>query len=165
MLDSICYAVYHNHMTSNPALARTWRTHNTLEMDGIVVSSSTHTVTLSREVVGGPLSAEVDGWPDSVERAVNLLKDAWKTEVLDEVLSDTPEPEIVPTVSADAYAQPAIGLRNAFELHRELGRLKVRDHYALAAELLARPVSSFATLSRTEEKMIYSYAYGQWGYA
>lgn len=135
--------------TTTPALARTWRTEHTAEMDRVVISVSTHTVTLRRAFVGGPLSAEVDGQPADVARAVALLGDARRVEVLAE--DPAPQPEAT------------IGNRAACELHRVLGRLRFRDHYSAATEALGREVRSLAALTVDEAATVRSWAYGQWG--
>lgn len=131
-----------------PALSRTWRTHNTDEMDGVVIRAHSHTVTLSRDFVDGPLSAQVDGEAADLADAVYLVQNAYRVEVLTETLAPTPE--------------PGIGKPAACELHRELGRLKFRDHYATASEALGLPVVSLAALTAMQAQTVRSYAYGQW---
>lgn len=133
------------HDTKRPALSRSWKATITYRECGVVTGSSTHTVTLSRELVGGPLSATVDSQAASVRRAVNLLEGA-QVEVLAEVLS-----------------LPTIGNPAACELHRELGRLKYRDHYAAASEALGLTVRSLASLTAAQAQAVREYAYGQWG--
>lgn len=56
-----------------------------------------------------------------------------------------------------------IGKAAAYELHKELGRLRFRDHYGTAAAALERPVSSLAELTAEESNTVRSYARGQWG--
>lgn len=124
------------------ALSRTWRTHNTAEMDGAVISASRHTVTLSRAFVGGPLSAEVDGQTAELAYAVGLLEDAWKTEVLAEDLAPLPA--------------PAIGKARAHRLHKLLGSLPV-DHYGIAGRALGRDVQSLATLTEAEARQVWRF--------
>lgn len=133
-----------------PALTRTWRVDVIYRECSVVTGNSTHTVTLSRAQVGGPLVATVDGEEADVARAVKLLGMAEGTpEVLAETLAPMPA--------------PGIGKPAACELHRELGRLKFRDHYATASEALGRAVESLAALTAREAHTVRSYAYGQWG--
>jgi hypothetical protein len=40
-------------------------------------------------------------------------------------------------------------------LHRELTRLGISDHYALAARVLSRPVATFTTLTEAEARLIW----------
>ncbi len=49
--------------TKRPALSRTWATVTTYRECGVVVDVSRDTVTISREVLGGPISATVNGEP------------------------------------------------------------------------------------------------------
>lgn len=65
--------------------------------------------------------------------------------------------------AAPVETLPPIGKPTACQLHRELGQLGYRDHYALAGEVLGRPVPSLAALTATEADQVRSYAYGQWG--
>ena len=51
----------------------------------------------------------------------------------------------------------------AAKLHRELGRLGFRDHYAAASEALGFPVRSLAELTAEQGRTVRSYARGQWG--
>ena len=51
-----------------------------------------------------------------------------------------------------------IGKAAAYELHKELGRLRYADHYATAAEVLERPVSSLAELTAEEAGAVRVYA-------
>lgn len=132
--------------STTPALRRTWRTHHTTELDGAVISTSTHTVTLHRAAQGEAVNALIDGEDATLARAVALLGDAWAVDVLAEVLS-----------------APTIGTAAACELHRELGRLQFRNHYSAASDALGRPVSSLAALNAAEAATVRSYAYGQWG--
>lgn len=130
--------------TKCPALSRTWRTHNTTELDGAVISARQHTVTLSREVVGGPLNAEVDGQPANVKQAVNLLSDAWKVEVLAEVLSQ-------PTAPA------TLGNARAHKLHQIMSRLGLQDHYGIARRATGNDCFSLAVLTEAEAKQVWAY--------
>lgn len=131
--------------TKAPALSRTWRTSNTTEMDGAVVSSSTHTVTLSRAQVGGTLAAEVDGQPATVARAVSLLEDAWNVEVLEEVLSQPQTP-------------PTIGKARAHKLHTIMGRLGLHDHYGIARRGAGLDECfSLAALTEQQARAVWAY--------
>ena len=62
--------------TKRPALSRTWHTVTTYRECGVVVEVARDTVTLSREVLGGALSATVNGQAAEVARAVPLLRNA-----------------------------------------------------------------------------------------
>lgn len=130
--------------TTTPALTRTWRTEHTAEMDRVVVSVSTHTVTLRRAFVGGPLSAEVDGQPADVARAVALLEGARRVEVLAEDLAPAP-----------------IGKARACRLHKIMGRLGLpsAQHYALAAAALGEwaPLGSLAALTEREARSVWAH--------
>lgn len=135
-----------NTTTTKPeALTRTWRTHNTTEQDGAVISSSSHTVTLRRDFVGGPLTAEVDGQAAPVRRAVLLLEDAWKVEVLAEDLAPLPA--------------PTIGKARAHKLHKLMARVGVfqAHHYATATRATGREVDSLAALTEDEARDVWAY--------
>ena len=88
--------------------------------------------------------------PAELERAVATLRTAERVWLLEEVLA--------PEVSA-----PVIGKAVACELHRELGRLGYRAHYALAGDVLNRVVPSLAALTAEERNLVREYAYGQLG--
>jgi len=57
----------------------------------------------------------------------------------------------------------ATGNAVACELHRELGRLGYREHYALAGDVLNWVVPNLATLSAAERDLVREYAYRQLG--
>lgn len=128
--------------TKPEALSRTWKTTNTTEQDGAVISTTAHTVTLRRDFVGGPLTAEVDGKAAELRRAVMLLEDAWKTEVVSEDLAPLPA--------------PVIGKARAHTLHKLLGRLPV-DHYGIAGRALGREVQSLAALTEEEARQVWRF--------
>jgi len=115
---------------------------------GVVVDVRSHTVTLTRTAAG--LIAEIDGLADTVDSAVRLLTQAQRVNLLEEVLT-APMPTGV------------IGKAVACELHRELGRLGYREHYALAGDVLNRVVPSLAALTAAERDLVREYAYGQLG--
>lgn len=129
--------------TSTRASTRTWETRTDDQMDGAVVQVRTHTITLTRTPTGNV--ALIDGQPADVREADAILRGATALTVTAEVL------EIV------------IGKPAACELHKELSRLKFRDHYATASDALGRRVTSLAVLTRDEARTVRSYAYGQWG--
>ena len=125
------------------ASTRTWNTSTDDLMDGAVVQVRTHTVILTRTPTG--IVALIDGQPADVLAADAILRGATTLIVQAEVL------EVV------------IGKPAACELHKVLGRLGFRDHYATAADALGRPVPSLAALTADEAATVRSYAYGQWG--
>ena len=129
--------------TSTRAATRIWNTSTDDLMDGAVVQVRTHTVTLTRTPTG--IVALIDGQPADVLAADAILRSATTLTVTAEVL------EVV------------IGKPAACELHKELGRLRFRDHYATASDALGRRVTSLAALTADEAATVRSYAYGQWG--
>lgn len=128
--------------TTTRALSRTWAAPTTYRECGVVVSVATYVVTISR--TGQGFTAEVDGQPVDVLEADQVLRNADRLELLAEVL-------------------PTIGKPAACNLHRELGRLGFKDHYATAADALGRPVPSLAALSPEDAYTVRNYARGQWG--
>ena len=68
-----------------------------------------------------------------------------------------------PVQFTPAPAPDTIGKEAARVMHVELAHLGFRDHYAVAAEALCRPVSSLAALTAAEQNTVWSYARGQWG--
>ena len=62
--------------TKRPALSRTWQTVTTYRECGVVVSVDRDSVTLSRDALGGKLSASVNGEACEVARADRLLRNA-----------------------------------------------------------------------------------------
>ena len=128
---------------STRASTRTWNTSTDDLMDGAVVQTRTHTVTLTRTRTG--LVALVDGQPADVLAADAILRGATTL-----------------TVTAEAL-EVVIGKPAACELHKVLGRLGFRDHYATASDALGRRVTSLAALTADEAATVRSYAYGQWG--
>ncbi|RJF74635.1 hypothetical protein D3875_03580 [Deinococcus cavernae] len=119
-----------------PALSRTWRVFVEYRVYGEFWGNATYEVTLSREYVGGDLSATVDGQPAEADRAVNILNSAATYEVLAETLSDptTPAPLQLPA--------PTIGKARAHSLHKIMGALGISHarHYGLAAAAIGEPV-------------------------
>lgn len=128
--------------TRRPALSRTWRTHNTTELDRVVVSTHAHTVTLSRDEVGGPLTAEVDGKEVELKAAVMLLEDAYKLEVLAEVLAPNPA--------------PTIGKARAHKLHVIMGRLGLMEHYGFARRAIGEQCFSLAALTEEQARKVWA---------
>lgn len=95
----------------------------------------------------GVLSAEINDVPAELETALIWLgraQLAGHTEVVCE-------------------GAPFAGKPAAHRLHILLGELGYRHHYALAAEVLGRPVSSLANLRPAELALVSSYAHGQLG--
>lgn len=54
----------------------------------------------------------------------------------------------------DARPYAARDMRQAAELHRELGRAGVRDHYVFASEVIGREVTHFRLLSLSERNAL-----------
>lgn len=131
--------------TTTRATTRTWNTVTYDCMDGAVVQVRHHTVTLTRAAEG--LTAEIDGQSADVLAADSILRGA-----------------TFRTVTAEVLEVPAtIGNAAACELHKELGRLRFRDHYLTASDALGYRVDSLAALSAEEAYTVRSYARGQWG--
>lgn len=128
--------------TSTPALSRTWSAHTTYRECSVITGTATYVVTISR--AGQGFTAEVDGQPVDVLTADRILRAADRLEVIAETLN-------------------TIGKPAACNLHRELGRLGFKDHYATTADALGRPVASLAALSAQDAYTVRNYARGQWG--
>lgn len=128
------------------ALFRAWQATVTFREVDVVTDVQTYTVTMSRTASG--VLATVDGQEVATERAARILAMSDRLEVTAEILEDT---------------APTIGKPAACDLHKELGRLRFRDHYTVASEALGRTVASLATLTASEAHTVRSYAYGQWG--
>lgn len=129
--------------TTKPrAVTRTWAITLIFRECSVVTGSADYTVTLTR--TAGGLVAEVNGQPETVYRAVQMLEAAEKTVVLSEVLEPTP-----------------IGKARASRLHRLLGRLGLvsAQHYALAAAALGewRPLPSLAALTEREARTVWAH--------
>lgn len=134
-------------MNSNTrATTRTWNAHTTYRECGVVTALAVHVVTITR--AGASFTAEVDGQSVDVLQADRILRAADRLEVVAEVLEAAP-----------------IGKAVACALHRELGALGYKSHYALAAEVLGFPVPSLAALTTENAALVRSYAYGQLGRA
>ncbi|SMB93199.1 hypothetical protein [Deinococcus hopiensis] len=114
---------------------------------GVIRSVTTHFVTLARDHSGN-LSAIVDGENMNFVEASRLLDRASQVEKIEEVILPAPAP---------------IGNPAAHQLHRTLGRLGYRNHYALASEVLGRTVTSLAALTAEDAATVRSYAFGQLG--
>jgi len=61
------------------------------------------------------------------------------------------------------FEAETVGNALAHELHKEMGRLKYGNHYATAAEVLGREVTSLAALTPEEFAVVRSYVFGQHG--
>lgn len=129
------------------ATTRTWNVHTTYRECGVVTGITTYAVTLTRTAAG--IVATVDGALVDVLAADRILRNADRLEVTAEVLE----------------AAPTIGKAVACALHRELGALGYKAHYALASEALEREIASLAALSADDAATVRSYAYGQLGLA
>lgn len=130
--------------TGRIANSRTFKVLSISRECGVVVDVEYNVVTLTRTAAG--LVATVDGAPAALEGAVRLLEGAAQVWLQAEVLA----------------AQP-VGKPAAHALHIELGQLGYRAHYALAAEILSKPVASLAALTADELATVRAYAYGQLG--
>ncbi|WP_293914246.1 glycosyl hydrolase family 65 protein [Deinococcus sp.] len=130
--------------TKRPALSRTWQTVTTYRECSVVVEVSRDTVTLSREEVGGKLSAQVNGEAVELGRAIRLLKNANSTTVTAEVLAALPV---------------TIGAARAAKLHKLMTRVGVPSvhHYASAARATGREVWSLASLTELEARQTWAY--------
>ena len=138
-----------------PALSRTWRVFVEYRAYGEFWGNATHEVTLSREYVGGELTATVDGQPASLRSAINILDSAATYEVLDEVLSDptTPAPLTMPALT--------IGKARAHSLHKIMGALGIphAKHYGVAAFAIDEPLplSTLSDLSEREAGRVWAH--------
>ncbi|CAM3264727.1 hypothetical protein DESA109040_05725 [Deinococcus saxicola] len=132
--------------TNTRATTRTWNAFTTYRECGVVTGIATHTVTVTRSAQG--FTAEVDGLPVHVLHADRILRAADRLEVTHEVLEAA-----------------SIGKAVACALHRELGALGYKAHYALATEALGIQISSLAALTPDDAAIVRSYAYGQLGLA
>ncbi len=129
---------------------RQWETVTLDRLDGAVIQTRRQTVALFRSRFTGELHGLVNGNAVPLRAAVSILQGADRVTKVYEVLE---QPEQAPT----------IGNAEARELHRELGRLRFRDHYATASEALGTPVHSLAALTAEQACTVRSYARGQWG--
>lgn len=113
-----------------PALSRTWATITSDCMDGAVVQTRRHTVTLRR--IEGKIEATIDGVARPLRDAISILKGA------DSV-----------TVTHEELAPQPVGNALACELHRTLARAGIpsKEHYGYAAAALDHPVHSLALLT------------------
>ena len=131
-------------MNSTKAISRTWQTVTTYRECGVVTEVSRQTVTLSREVLGGELSASVNGQAVELPRALSLLRNA------DSV-----------TVMAETLAPQPIGKARAARLHKIMGRVGLPSfqHYGLAAAALCEPfpLDSLASLTEQEARRVWAH--------
>lgn len=93
-------------------------------------------VTLTADAKG-TLTAEVDGLPTSLRRAINLLteaKDEGKLTLLHEAYTDT------------------LDKANAHALHVDLGKIGLKNwqHYSLAASIVGREITSLTQVRHGE---------------
>jgi len=140
-----------NTFTPNTGTTAHSRTFNVLSVTrecGVTTDVEYTTVQLTRAPQG--LTAQINGQPAELERAVALLRTAERVWLIEEMR--LPEVDTAP-----------IGKAVACELHRELGRLGYRAHYALAGEVLNRVVPSLAAITAAERDFVREYAYGQLG--
>lgn len=121
---------YASNSTKVPALSRTWDTFTSDRMDGAVVQTRRHTVTLRR--IEGEIEAIIDGIARPLRDAVNILNGA------DSV-----------TVTREELAPQPVGNVVGCELHRTLARAGVpsKEHYGYASAALDLPVYSLALLT------------------
>ncbi|GAA4015896.1 hypothetical protein GCM10022631_30210 [Deinococcus rubellus] len=128
------------------ALSRTFNVLSVTRECGVTTDVEYTTINLTRTDAG--LSAQINGQPAELERAVATLRTAERVWLLDEVLLSV------------------IGKATARLLHIELGRLGYRtsaSHYDVAAAVLGRTVTSLAALTAQEAALTRSFAYGQLG--
>ena len=129
--------------TSVRALSRTFNVLSVTRECGVTTDVEYATVQLTRTEAG--LSAQINGQPAELERAVATLRTAERVWLLEEVL-------------------PVIGKAIARLLHVELGRLGYRtsaSHYETSSVALGREVTSLASLTAAEVVLTRSFAYGQ----
>ncbi|WP_161883941.1 hypothetical protein [Deinococcus alpinitundrae] len=138
--------------TNRAAHSRTFNILSVTRECGVTTDVEYTTVQLTRADTG--LTAQINGQPAELERAVATLRTAERVWLLEEVLTE-PAP-----VAAEVAV---IGKAVACELHRELGRLGYREHYALAGDVLNRVVPSLAAITAAERDLVREYAYGQLG--
>jgi hypothetical protein len=127
--------------SKRPALSRTWATVTVYRECGVVTDVDHDCVTLSREAIGAPLSAQVNGQAASVSRAVRLLNNAQ-------------------TVTLTAEVLPTIGNPRAHELHHVMGRVGIpaAEHYAFArAATDDHSIYSLAALSVPQADTVWAY--------
>ena len=130
--------------TGRRALSRTFNVLIVTRECGVTTDVEYASVQLTRTDAG--LSAQINGQPAELERAVATLRTAERVWLLDEVLL------------------PVIGKATARLFHAELGRLGYRtsaSHYETASVALGREVISLASLTADELIITRSFAYGQ----
>ncbi|WP_420596875.1 hypothetical protein [Deinococcus sp.] len=131
-------------MNSTKALNRTWQTVTTYRECGVVVSVDRDSVTLSRDVLDGKLSATLNGEACEVARADRLLRNADSM-----------------TLTAETLAPLTIGKARAHKLHKIMARLGLPSvqHYGLAAAALCEPfpLDSLASLTEQEARRVWAY--------
>ena len=129
--------------TSAPALSRTWATVTVYRECGVVTDVDHDSVTLSREAIGAPLSAQVNGEATTLSRAVRLLQNAQTV-----------------TLTAKVLPAPPIGNPRAHELHRVMGRVGIpaAEHYAFArAATDDHSIYSLAAMSAPQADAVWAF--------
>ena len=127
--------------SKRPALSRTWATVTIYRECGVVTDVDHGSVTLSREEVGAPLSAQVNGAAAALGRAIRLLNQAERVTLTAEVL-------------------PPIGNPRAHQLHRVMGRVGIpaTEHYAFArAATDDHSIYSLAALSVPQADAVWAF--------
>ena len=130
--------------TKRPALSRTWQTVTTYRECGVVTSIDHDTVSISREVLGGPIHASINGEACDMARADRMLRNADSR-----------------TLTAETLAPLTIGKARAAALHKIMARLGLpsAQHYGLAAAALCEPfaLDSLATLTEDEARRVWAH--------
>ncbi|GAA5438167.1 hypothetical protein [Deinococcus aquaticus] len=129
-----------NDTTAPRTLSRTWETVTLDRMDGAVVQTRAHTVTLTRTPAG--IEAQVNGEACELARAVSILNGADRV-----------------TVTAQTLEAPTIGKTRAARLHRLMARAGVPsgEHYGFAGAALDRPVFSLAALTEEDARAVWAF--------
>lgn len=133
-------------MTHSTARAKTatWNTVTRCTVYGENWGTERHTVTLTRDAQG-TLTAEVDGQPALLARAVGILEGATTVSKIDERY-------------LEVQAAP-IGKARAHKLHKLMGVAGIpsREHYAFASMVLECSVYSLAELTEPEARAVWRF--------
>lgn len=123
--------------TNTRAHTRTWQTVTRDRLDGAVIQTRAHTITLTRTAHG--IEATVNGQPAPLEDAVSILQGADSATKTGEQLE--------------------IGKPRAARLHRLMARagIPTGEHYAFAAAALDRPVYSLAALTEPDARAVWHF--------
>lgn len=126
--------------TTARAHTRTWQTVTRDRLDGAVIQTRAHTVTLTRTAHG--IEATVNGQPAPLEDAVSILQGADSVTKTGEVMEAAP-----------------IGKPRAARLHRLMARAGVPsgEHYGFAGAALDRPVFSLAALTEEDARSVWRF--------